>query len=56
MAAEIRYVGTLSRDLWQARNFNEVNIVENGFLDEFRAAQRNLQANIAARCRGADDD
>ena len=47
MAAEIRYVGTLSRDLWQARNFNEVNIVENGFLDEFRAAQRNLQANIA---------
>jgi hypothetical protein len=48
MAAEIRYVGTLSRDLWAARNFNEVNIVENGFLDEFRAAQANLVANMAA--------
>ena len=52
MAAEIRYVGTRSRDLWRRVNFNEVNIVENGFLDEFRAAQRNLQANIAARPRG----
>jgi hypothetical protein len=48
MALEVRYVGTLSRDAWQARNFNELNIVENGFIDEFRRAQSNLQANIAA--------
>jgi len=48
MALEVRYVGTLSRDGWQNRNFNELNIVENGFLDEFRRAQANLQANIAA--------
>jgi hypothetical protein len=48
MALEVRYVGTLSRDAWQARNFNELNIVENGFLDEFRVAQGNLAANLAA--------
>jgi hypothetical protein len=48
MAVEVRYVGTRSRNNWQVLNYNEVNILENGFLDEFRAAQRNLQANIAA--------
>lgn len=45
---EVRYVGTRSRDGWTTYNFNEANIVENGFLGEFRAAQANLQANIAA--------
>ncbi|HEY7499985.1 MAG TPA: TonB-dependent receptor [Vicinamibacterales bacterium] len=45
---EARYVGTRSLDSWQTYNYNEVNIVENGFLDEFRAAQRNLEANRAA--------
>ena len=29
-------------------DFNEINIIENGFLNEFRLAQQNLQANIAA--------
>ena len=29
-------------------NYNEINTKENGFLDEFRKAQANLQANIAA--------
>ena len=48
MALEVRYVGTLSRDNWQTLNYNEINIFENGFLDEFRLAQANLQANIAA--------
>jgi hypothetical protein len=48
MALEVRYVGTRSRDNWQTLNYNERNIVENGFLDEFRKAQANLQANIAA--------
>ena len=45
---EARYVGTRSGDLWTTYNFNEPNIVDNGFLAEFRAAQANLQANIAA--------
>jgi hypothetical protein len=47
-AAEIRYVGTRADQLWTDFNFNEVNIVENGFLDEFRLAQQNLRANVAA--------
>ncbi len=64
MAFEIRYVGTRGRDQWRTLsngnngfnnttdigsfNYNEFNIVENRFIDEFRQAQRNLQANIAA--------
>jgi hypothetical protein len=47
MALEVRYVGTRSRDNWDTIDYNEVNIIENGFLSEFRAAQANLQANIA---------
>jgi hypothetical protein len=45
---EMRYVGTRSRDGWTTYDYNEANIVENGFLDEFRGAQGNLQANLAA--------
>jgi hypothetical protein len=48
MAVEVRYVGTRARDLWQTLNYNEINIFENGFLSEFRKAQANLQANVAA--------
>ena len=33
---------------WDTININEANITSNGFLNEFRAAQANLQANIAA--------
>ncbi|MEO6212589.1 MAG: TonB-dependent receptor, partial [Vicinamibacterales bacterium] len=48
MAFEARYVGTRSDNAWTTRNFNEVNIVENNFINEFRNAQGNLRANIAA--------
>jgi len=48
MAVEVRYVGTRGRHLRESENWNEVNIVENGFLDEFKKAQANLYANIAA--------
>ncbi len=48
MAFEVRYVGTRNLRGWTNYNLNEVNIVENGFLDEFKRAQANLQANIAA--------
>jgi hypothetical protein len=55
MAVEIRYVGTRSRDGWSAPgagvggfNYNEFNITDNGFLQEFRRAQANLRANLAA--------
>jgi len=48
MAIEVRYVGTRSRDNWQTLNYNEINILDNGFVNEFRQAQANLTANIAA--------
>jgi carboxypeptidase family protein/TonB-dependent receptor-like protein len=47
-AVEVRYVGTRHLFGWGTFNYNEINIKENGFLDEFRKAQANLQANIAA--------
>lgn len=50
---EARYVGTRNLRGWTTYNLNSVenNIAENGLLNEFRLAQANLQANIAAgRC------
>ena len=44
MAFEIRYVANHAVKVWRANNFNEINIFENGFLNEFRNAQRNLAA------------
>ena len=43
MALEIRYVGNHGTNLWQQLNLNEVNIFENGFLNEFKIAQNNLR-------------
>jgi Carboxypeptidase regulatory-like domain/TonB dependent receptor/TonB-dependent Receptor Plug Domain len=48
MALEARYVGTHGYKVWNDYNYNEVNINTNGFLNEFRTAQGNLAANIAA--------
>lgn len=45
---EARYVGNQSRLAWRTSNLNEVNIFENGFLNEFKAAQQNLAINQAA--------
>ena len=50
MAIEIRYVGTQNRNGWTTENWNEVNIYENGFLDEFKLAQANLRSHVAAGC------
>ena len=47
-AIEIRYVGTRNRQQWETYNMNEVNVHENGFLQEFKNAQQNLYANISA--------
>jgi hypothetical protein len=44
---EARYVGTRGEDVWRTYNINEVNIFENGFVNEFRNAQRNLDINVA---------
>ena len=35
---------------WTTENWNEINIFENGFLDEFKLAQANLRAHVAAGC------
>jgi hypothetical protein len=46
-AIEVRYVGNRGHNLWRSYNLNEVNIFENGFLQQFTNAQRNLQINQA---------
>ena len=49
-AMEIRYVGTRGVDQWSTLNYNAMrgeNLINNGFLDEFRLAMTNLQANNA---------
>ncbi len=48
MALEVRYVGTHGYKTWANYNYNQANIVSNGFLNEFRVAQANLRANIAS--------
>jgi hypothetical protein len=47
---EARYVGTRNLRGWTTYNLNsvELNIAENGMLDEFRQAQRNLEVFKAA--------
>jgi hypothetical protein len=49
-ALEVRYVGNRSHHAWAAEDWNEETLVENGFLDEFRAAQANLAAHVAEGC------
>jgi len=39
---DVRYVGNHAVGLWRQVNLNEVNIFENGFLDEFKVARQNL--------------
>jgi hypothetical protein len=46
-AVEVRYVGNKNARIWQVENWNNENIFENHFLDEFKLAQANLTANIA---------
>ncbi|HET9529760.1 MAG TPA: TonB-dependent receptor [Blastocatellia bacterium] len=52
MALEIRYVGNHGTRMWRQYEIGEVNIIENGFLDEFLIASENLriarQANPAS--------
>ena len=45
---EVRYVGNHLSRQWTTENLNEINVVENGFLNEFQLAQANLLANMAA--------
>ena len=47
---DIRYVGTRHIQGWVDYNYNESNIIENGFLDEFKKAQANLRSHVLAGC------
>jgi len=54
MAVEARFIHTNSFNTWTSNgqlsymDYNELNILDNKFFDEFKLAQANLQANIAA--------
>jgi len=48
MSIEARYLGARSTGNWRTNNYNELNLIENGFLDEFKLAMANLVANNAA--------
>jgi hypothetical protein len=50
---EVRYVGNVSKDQWLGVNYNEVNIFENGFLNDFQAAQANLAASGGTTFQGS---
>ncbi len=51
---ELRYVGNVARDQWLGENYNEVNIFENGFLQNFTAAQANLAASGGTTFQGSN--
>lgn len=44
---EVRYVGNKTTHKWHLYGEQEVNIFENGFLNEFKNAQKNLAINVA---------
>ena len=44
-AIEIRYVGNRTLHDWLNLNYNEVNTLNNGFLQDFQAAQQNMAIN-----------
>ena len=48
MVIEARYVGNRGNNLWRQINLDEINLIENGFLNEFNMAQINMAANTAA--------
>ena len=45
---EVRYIGNRGHQLWRQYNLNEPNLFENGFMNEFKLAQANAVANLAA--------
>ncbi|MCC7184813.1 MAG: TonB-dependent receptor [Acidobacteria bacterium] len=48
MAVEVRYVGNKGMYAWAEENWNERVLFENGLFDEFKLAQANMKANLAA--------
>jgi hypothetical protein len=52
MTVEIRWVNTRARSVWGIEDYNEIDIFQSRFFDEFRLAMVNLERNVAAG-RGA---
>ena len=48
---EVRYVGNRGTKLWRQYDLNEINIKENGFINEYLLAQANLARNAGANFR-----
>jgi hypothetical protein len=48
MAFEVRYVGNRNLNRWDEENWNERSLFASGFFDEWKLAQRNIAANVAA--------
>jgi carboxypeptidase family protein len=48
---EARYVANRGTDLWRQLDLNETNIIENGFIEEYKLAQKNLAASGGANFR-----
>jgi hypothetical protein len=51
-AFELRYVGNHGLHQWMPVNLNETNIFENGFLQDFKNAQKNLTASGGTTFKG----
>jgi len=45
---EVRYIGNRGHQLWRQVDLNELNVFENGALNEFKLAQANTLANLSA--------
>ncbi len=52
-AIEVRYQGNRTQHLWTPIDPNEVNVFENGFLQQFKNAQANLAASGGKTFKGA---
>ena len=53
-ALDVNYVGNHSVHMWAAYDINEVNIFENGFLQDFKNAQLNLTASGGTTFAGSN--
>ncbi len=46
---EVRYVGSMGDDMIRSIDYNQIDTINNGFLNDFRRAQSNLSINEAER-------
>jgi hypothetical protein len=54
-AIEVRYVGGRSNNLWRSIDYNQIDIVNNGFLADFNRARANLVLTGNAACTPAQN-